>query len=70
MMLKITTDKLTMKYDDKGGIVRRTNFLFNCMCTNQVFLYPVTNSAQPWERMKNYQTAETADEKPSYAPFP
>lgn len=70
MMLKITTDKLTMKYDDKGGIVQRTNFLFNSMCTNQVSLYPVTNSAQPWERMKNYQTAETANEKTPYAPFP
>lgn len=50
-----------MKYDDKGGIVRRTNFLFNSMCTNQVSLYPVINSARPWERMKNYQTAEIAD---------
>lgn len=50
-----------MKYDDKGGIVRRTNFLFNSMCTNQVSLYPVIKSAQPWERMKNYHTAEIAD---------
>lgn len=28
MMLKITTDKLPMKYDDKGGIVRRTTVRF------------------------------------------
>lgn len=61
MLLKITTDKLTSEYDDKGGTVRRTKFLFNSLCTNQVSLYPVTNSAQPWERMKNYQTAEIAD---------
>lgn len=52
MLLKITTDKLTMKYDDKGGIVRRTNFLLNSVCTNQVSLYPVTSSVQPWERLK------------------
>lgn len=61
MLLKITTDKLSMKYDDKGGIVRRINFLLNSMCTNQVSLYAVTSSTQPWERLKNYQTAEIAD---------
>lgn len=61
MLLKITTDKLSMKYDDKGGIVRRINFLLNFMCTNQVSLYPVTSSTQPWERLKNYQAAEIAD---------
>lgn len=69
MLLKII-DKLTMKYDNKGGIVRRTNFLFNSVCANQVSLYPVTNSAQPWERIKNYGTAEIADENLLMSHFP
>lgn len=69
MLLKFTSDKLTMKYDDTGGKVRRTNFLFNSTCTNQVSLYPVTNSAQPWERM-SYRTAEIADENLPMPHFP